>query len=266
MGMDTSSSRLCPLGLLAPSSFQDFCVPSPLHHFPLLPIPARAGHTKQASVPLRPAVPSAWGCPSPPHFTCAIRLQSLLTGNLPSLPAASHLLGWVLQPRLLMPTSITASVTTLFEHSQGWAYPLIPKDQIPKAQARYITMVVESHWIYGNLVPEGSLDITEATLSPLCWDTLPRSTKEVTKDPVRVTDWGPHFLGKASTPWCKEGQASGGPEAAGPSLPMQPPGLGCVSPVLSPQALYCSCFVPVYCGLIPPTYRGVVRASVWEGA
>ncbi|XP_012885038.1 PREDICTED: patatin-like phospholipase domain-containing protein 1 [Dipodomys ordii] len=25
----------------------------------------------------------------------------------------------------------------------------------------------------------------------------------------------------------------------------------------SPQALYCSCFVPVYCGLIPPTYRGV---------
>ncbi|KAB1261334.1 Patatin-like phospholipase domain-containing protein 1 [Camelus dromedarius] len=23
------------------------------------------------------------------------------------------------------------------------------------------------------------------------------------------------------------------------------------------EALYCSCFVPVYCGLIPPTYRGV---------
>ncbi|KAK1338482.1 hypothetical protein QTO34_001599 [Cnephaeus nilssonii] len=30
-----------------------------------------------------------------------------------------------------------------------------------------------------------------------------------------------------------------------------------LSPVLPPQALYCSCFVPVYCGLIPPTYRGV---------
>ncbi|EDL22592.1 mCG56660, partial [Mus musculus] len=25
---------------------------------------------------------------------------------------------------------------------------------------------------------------------------------------------------------------------------------------VSPQALYCSCFVPVYCGFIPPTYRG----------
>uniref|UniRef100_A0A8C2S871 PNPLA domain-containing protein n=1 Tax=Capra hircus TaxID=9925 RepID=A0A8C2S871_CAPHI len=32
------------------------------------------------------------------------------------------------------------------------------------------------------------------------------------------------------------------------------------------EALYCSCFVPVYCGLIPPTYRGVVRVSAWEGA
>lgn len=32
-----------------------------------------------------------------------------------------------------------------------------------------------------------------------------------------------------------------------------------------PQALYCSCFVPVYCGLIPPTYRGVVSAAVWTG-
>lgn len=42
---------------------------------------------------------------------------------------------------------------------------MIPKDQIPKAQARYITMVVESHWIHGNLVPEGSLEITKATLS-----------------------------------------------------------------------------------------------------
>ncbi|KAG8512023.1 Patatin-like phospholipase domain-containing protein 1 [Galemys pyrenaicus] len=31
----------------------------------------------------------------------------------------------------------------------------------------------------------------------------------------------------------------------------------CLGPALSPQALYCSCFVPVYCGLIPPTYRGV---------
>ncbi|XP_032266075.1 patatin-like phospholipase domain-containing protein 1 isoform X3 [Phoca vitulina] len=30
------------------------------------------------------------------------------------------------------------------------------------------------------------------------------------------------------------------------------------------EALYCSCFVPVYCGLIPPTYRGVVSALAWE--
>ncbi|ELW66126.1 Patatin-like phospholipase domain-containing protein 1 [Tupaia chinensis] len=29
------------------------------------------------------------------------------------------------------------------------------------------------------------------------------------------------------------------------------------SALFSPQALYCSCFVPVYCGFIPPTYRGV---------
>lgn len=34
-------------------------------------------------------------------------------------------------------------------------------------------------------------------------------------------------------------------------------GLWHLSPV-SPQALYCSCFVPVYCGFIPPTYRGEV--------
>lgn len=44
-----------------------------------------------------------------------------------------------------------------------------------------------------------------------------------------------------------------------------PQGLRHLSPVLPPQALYCSCFVPVYCGLIPPTYRGVVSASAWEG-
>lgn len=37
------------------------------------------------------------------------------------------------------------------------------------------------------------------------------------------------------------------------------------SALLSPQALYCSCFVPVYCGFIPPTYRGVVSAPGAEG-
>lgn len=28
------------------------------------------------------------------------------------------------------------------------------------------------------------------------------------------------------------------------------------------QALICSCFIPIYCGLIPPSYRGVV--GVWQ--
>lgn len=29
---------------------------------------------------------------------------------------------------------------------------------------------------------------------------------------------------------------------------------------LIPQALLCSCFLPIYCGFIPPSYRGVVSA------
>lgn len=29
--------------------------------------------------------------------------------------------------------------------------------------------------------------------------------------------------------------------------------------LLLPQALVCSCFIPIYCGLIPPAFRGVVR-------
>lgn len=28
--------------------------------------------------------------------------------------------------------------------------------------------------------------------------------------------------------------------------------------LLSPQAVLCSCFIPFYCGLIPPAFRGVV--------
>lgn len=51
-----------------------------------------------------------------------------------------------------------------------------------------------------------------------------------------------------------------GPAADRRAVPTPPPGLRHLSPVLSIQALYCSCFVPVYCGLIPPTYRGVVSA------
>lgn len=166
MGMDTSSSRLMSLGFISTQFFKTFVSPVPFHHFPLLPIPARAGHTKQASVPLRllfllPGMPF----PTPLH----LRNQTPVTPDrelafITCRPRTCWV-GCFFGAPLPMPTSITASVTTLFEHSQGWAYPLIPKDQIPKAQARYITMVVESHWIHGNLVPEGSLDITEATLS-----------------------------------------------------------------------------------------------------
>lgn len=35
------------------------------------------------------------------------------------------------------------------------------------------------------------------------------------------------------------------------------------NPTLCPQALICSCFIPIYCGLIPPSFRGVVGASGW---
>lgn len=34
------------------------------------------------------------------------------------------------------------------------------------------------------------------------------------------------------------------------------------APLLLPQALVCSCFIPIYCGLIPPAFRGVVRVSL----
>lgn len=27
------------------------------------------------------------------------------------------------------------------------------------------------------------------------------------------------------------------------------------------QVLICSCFVPLYCGVVPPTYRGVVSPN-----
>lgn len=58
----------------------------------------------------------------------------------PCTPWVGHFFGAMLP----MPTSITALITpctvtylfSLFEHFQGWAYPLIPKDQIPEAQAR----------------------------------------------------------------------------------------------------------------------------------
>ena len=33
-------------------------------------------------------------------------------------------------------------------------------------------------------------------------------------------------------------------------------------PVPLPQALVCSCFIPIYCGLIPPAFRGVVCVSL----
>lgn len=33
------------------------------------------------------------------------------------------------------------------------------------------------------------------------------------------------------------------------------------NPALRPQALVCSCFIPIYCGLIPPSFRGVV--GIW---
>lgn len=32
-----------------------------------------------------------------------------------------------------------------------------------------------------------------------------------------------------------------------------------------PQALVCSCFIPVYCGLIPPAFRGVVSVNGHQG-
>lgn len=35
------------------------------------------------------------------------------------------------------------------------------------------------------------------------------------------------------------------------------------NPVLCLQALICSCFIPIYCGLIPPSFRGVVGLSGW---
>lgn len=41
----------------------------------------------------------------------------------------------------------------------------------------------------------------------------------------------------------------------------------CISSCLTlrscPQALVCSCFIPIYCGLIPPSFRGVVGVCGW---
>ncbi|KAM8988495.1 omega-hydroxyceramide transacylase [Ara ararauna] len=34
--------------------------------------------------------------------------------------------------------------------------------------------------------------------------------------------------------------------------------------LLIPQALLCSCFLPIYCGFIPPSYRGVVSAISYK--
>lgn len=164
--MDTSSSCLMSLGFISTQFFQTFVSPILFHHFPLLPIPARADHTKQAFVPLHllfllPGMPF----PAPLHLLNQTPVTPARELPFITCQPCTHWVGCFFRATLPMPTSITASVTTLFVHSQGWAYPLIPKDQIPKAQARYITMVVESHWIHGNLVPEGSLEITEATLS-----------------------------------------------------------------------------------------------------
>lgn len=166
MGMDTSSSCLMSLGFISTQFFQTFVSPILFHHFPLLPIPARADHTKQAFVPLHllfllPGMPF----PAPLHLLNQTPVTPARELPFITCQPCTHWVGCFFRATLPMPTSITASVTTLFVHSQGWAYPLIPKDQIAKAQARYITMVVESHWIHGNLVPEGSLEITEATLS-----------------------------------------------------------------------------------------------------
>ena len=164
--MDTSSSCLMSLGFISTQFFQTFVSPILFHHFPLLPIPARADHTKQAFVPLHllfllPGMPF----PAPLHLLNQTPVTPARELPFITCQPCTHWVGCFFRATLPMPTSITASVTTLFVHSQGWAYPLIPKDQIAKAQARYITMVVESHWIHGNLVPEGSLEITEATLS-----------------------------------------------------------------------------------------------------
>lgn len=159
MGMDT------PLGLLASSSSRLLSPQSSSTTSPSYPYQPEQV-TQNRLLCLCTCCSFCLGCPSPPHFTCSIRLQSLLPGNVPSLPAglAPTGLGASLGPRCpCLPPSQHWS--PLSENSQGWAYPLIPKDQIPKAQARYITMVVESHWIHGNLVPEGSLEITKATLS-----------------------------------------------------------------------------------------------------
>lgn len=81
------------------------------------------------------------------------------------------------------------------------------------------------------------------------------------RTPLR-TAWGLSvscFLGQH--PYFKElrtGQGSGSVPPLHLCHPLQ--GLRRLSPV-SPQALYCSCFVPVYCGFIPPTYRGEVSES-----
>lgn len=46
-----------------------------------------------------------------------------------------------------------------------------------------------------------------------------------------------------------------------PLGPRQETDLLWCKPALCPQALVCSCFIPIYCGLIPPSFRGVV--GIW---
>lgn len=112
------------------------------------------------------------------------------------------------------------------------------------------------------LVPEGSLDTTEAAF--LAGTPCPDEPRRLPRT-QSVTDlWAPLPWARPP-PYVRRARASGWPRG---NLPFHgaPQASGVPGPVLPHRPWYCSCFIPVYCGLpILQIYRGVVRASVWEG-